>query len=180
MALSWVKMSTRSPLWRSSRRSSRLSLAGAARASVALLAVGAEGLAALGRAERQVEELAPAVGLAHVDARLLHEAAIELAGLLVAEPLLLGQSSTYRVIDPVLGQELAAELGDLAAVDDRADELVEVRVRVVGAFGRGGQARAGTGRSRRWPPGRRSGRAGGGTRRRRSARTGCPSRSMFM
>ena len=96
-----------------------------------------------------------------------------LARRLVLEPLLVGQVDVEG-LDPVVGQELAAELGDLAAVDDRADQVVEPRSgrcrRVRGSR----SGRAGTARSHRWPPGRRSGRAGGGTRRRRSGRTGCP------
>ena len=65
---------------------------------------------------------------------------------LVAVPLLVGQVDEQR-LDPVIGQELPAELGDLAAIDDRADQVVEPLVGVVGALGGGGQARAGTGRS---------------------------------
>ena len=66
-------------------------LGGGGQGQLALLAVGAEGLAALGRAVGQEDELAPAVGLAHVDARLVDEPAIDLARLLVAGPLLVGQ-----------------------------------------------------------------------------------------
>ena len=42
-------------------------------------------------------------------------------------------------LDCIAVQDTLRALGDLAAVDDRADELVEVRVRVIGAFGRGGE-----------------------------------------
>ena len=47
-------------------------------------------------------------------------------------------------------------------------------MRVVGALGGGGQAEPERGDRADRPPGRRSGRAGGGTRRRRSGRTCCP------
>src|SRR5262245_49660466 len=104
----------------------------------ALLAIGVEGRSAFGRSEGEVEKLTPAVGLPHIYARLLHEAAVKLTGLLVTNSFLLGECH-IQLHHPVLRQELAAELGYVASEDDRADELVEMRVRVVGTFGRGGQ-----------------------------------------
>ena len=151
-----MKIRTRSPLWRSSSRPSRLSLAGAARRQLALLAVGAEGLAALGRAVRQEDELGPAVGLAHVDARAAARTRdrARAPARIGAAPASLNW--TYKRHHPVFGQVVAAELGDLAAVDDRADQLVQVRMRVIGAFRgrRQPQAERGDGAGRRQAVGR--------------------------
>ena len=44
---------------------------------------------------------------------------------LVAEPFIVGQMNEEGG-DPVLGQVLPAKLGNLPAVDDWADELIEV------------------------------------------------------
>ena len=69
---------------------------------------------------------------------LLNERAIHLARQVVADAIFRAQLN-IQSLDPIVGQVVAAKLGDLAAVDFRADQLVEVGVGVVGPFRRGGE-----------------------------------------
>ena len=122
---------------------------------LALQAVGMERLSSFGRAMRQEQELRPAIGLAHADAGVLDERAINLARLVVADAIFRAQVH-IQSLDVIVGQIVAAKLGDLAAVDDRADQLVEVGVSVIGAFRRGGEPEpeGGDGAGRRQAVGR--------------------------
>ena len=80
-------------------------------------------------------------GLAMRMPLLLDEAAVDRA-LGVVLGALVGRELDLDALGLVLGEELAGQLGDVPAVDDRADQLVELGLAAVGALGRGGQAEA--------------------------------------
>ena len=89
----------------------------------ALLAVGVEGLAALGRTKGEIEELAPAVGLAHVDARLLYEPPVDAREPARTRVRSSSLTATYSVATRYSARN-CAQLADLAAKDKRPDELI--------------------------------------------------------
>ena len=83
---------------------------------LALQAIGVERLSSFGRAMRQEQELRPAVGLAHADAGVFDERAVNLARLVVADAIF-GTQVNIQSLDVIVGEIVAAKLGDLAPVD---------------------------------------------------------------
>ena len=98
-----------------------------------LFAIGQIRLPPLGRSVGLEEELTPGSRLPHVDPATGEERPIDLALRFVPVTLLVGQVDEQR-LDPIFGEELALELGDLATIDDRPDQVIEPFVSIIGAF----------------------------------------------
>src|SRR2546421_689903 len=104
VALSWVKISTRSRRCFSSRKSSRRR-----QRQPPLLAPRLEGAAALARAARLLDEALHTLRAGHADALLLAELSVMVARLLVQRRLLLRQLDV-QPLGLVLRQKVAAQL----------------------------------------------------------------------
>ncbi len=167
-------MSTRSWRWRSSSCSRTCSLAGAARDRRRCSRYASN--AARPSRERHVSWMKRCQPLA--PPRLmpwsLQKLPVVLARLAIAL-LLLGRQLDVQPFGAILGEEIAGQLLDLAAIDDRADQSLPAGTPVRPAVRAWPSVPGGTAPGCRAPPPSTKGRADDGTRRRRAGRSDCPS-----
>ena len=99
-----------------------------------VFAIGLKGFPTLLRLARFEDETLPAAGAGQRDIAIHDELAVFLAGLVVAT-LLIGGQLHEDLLRAILRQELAGKLLDLAAIDDRTDQVGIGVLHAVGPFG---------------------------------------------